>query len=114
MKITATFNDGEMSSIALTYKLNYDTAEEIKKSESSNHGALNTLSQDEGLGPDAYEATYSKLKDGLQLSLYATGSEIDSRALKYFMLDSLTSTSYSQEKVAQAYASQGLKCEISN
>ena len=114
MKITATFNDGEMSSIALTYKLNYDTAEEIKKSESSNHGALNTLSQDEGLGPDAYEATYSKLKDGLQLSLYATGSEIDRRSLKYFMLDSLTSTPYSQEKIAQAYANQGLKCEISN
>ncbi|MBQ2695118.1 hypothetical protein IJG04_00555, partial [Candidatus Saccharibacteria bacterium] len=102
MKITATFRDDDLNSISLTYKLNYDDAEEIKKSEATNHGALNTTSQDEGLGPDAYEATYSKLKDGLQLSLYATGSEIDSRALKYFMLDSLTSTSYSQEKVAQA------------
>ena len=114
MKITATFEDDELNTISLIYKLNYNDAEEIKKSESVNHAALGVRSQDDGLGPDAYEAKYSKLKDGLQLSLYASKDDIDSRALEYFLLNDLISTPYNQEKVAKIYAKQGLKCEANN
>lgn len=114
MKITGTFQDKELKTISLTYKLNYDDTEQVKQSEAANHGALNTLSQNEGLGPDAYEATYSKLKDGLQLSLYASGSEIDNRALKYFMLEDLTSKPYTMDQIAKVYANKGLNCKKSD
>lgn len=111
MKVTGTFQDDKLQSIALTYKLSYDSSDEIKKSESVNHGALGTLMQDEGLGVDAFQATYSKLKDGLQLSLYASGSEINDKALKYFMLEDLTSGSYSKDRITKIYASKGLDCQ---
>ena len=114
IKINASFESNELSSISLIYKLNYNSTEEISKSEAINHGALNTLSQNEGLGPDAYGAKYSKLGDGLQLSLYAVKNDIDDRALKYFMLENIDSTSYSQEKIAVAYTNKGLKCKIRN
>ena len=111
LSVNAIFKAHKLTSISLLYKLNYNSQEEIEKSEAVNHGALNLLSQGEGLGPDAFAAKYSKLKDGMQLSLYASGSDINEKALKYFMLSDLT-TPYTQEKVAKVYAGQGLNCEI--
>lgn len=111
MDITATFNNDELKSISLIYKLYYNDAELIAKSESVNHGALNTLSQNEGLGPDAFDAKFGKLKDSLQLSLYAAGSDINEKALKYFMLDSLNSKPYTQDKLMKVYTGQGFSCE---
>lgn len=110
MKINTIFKNDELSSISLTYKLGYNSVEEIRQSEAFNHATLNTISQNEGLGPDAYNATYSKLKDGLQLSLYATSSDIDDKALKYFMLEDLNSKPYNQNEIINTYTKQGLKC----
>lgn len=111
LKINVIFEADKIASISLIYKLNYNNEAETKKSESVNHGSLNTLSQNEGLGPDAFEAKYSKLSDGLQLSLFASGEEITTKALKYFMLEGLT-PSYTKEGVKEIYASQGLNCEV--
>lgn len=114
MKITAIFKNNDLNSISLIYKLNYDNVEEITQSEASNHASLNLTTQKDGLGPDAYNATYGKLNDGLQLSLYATGGDIDDKALRYFMLENLTSVPYSKDKIAKIYTNQGLKCETDN
>ena len=111
LKINAIFKSNKISSISLIYKLFYDNQADIDKSESINHAALNLLSQGEGLGPDVYDAKFSKLTDGLQLSLYASGNNITEKALKYFMLSDLTAP-YTQEKTARVYANKGLDCEI--
>jgi len=114
IKINAVFVDDELNSISLIYKLYYGSSEEVNKSESVNHAALNIISQSEGLGPDVFEATYSKLRDGLQLSLYASKSEINDKTLKYFMLEDLDGISYSREKIMDVYANKGLKCKAVN
>lgn len=111
IKINAVFDSDRLISISLVYKLKYSNQSEIRKSESVNHGALNISLQNEGFNPDAFEAKYSKLEDGLQLSLFASGDEISSKALKYFMLDGLT-PSYTQEDFRDIYVSQGFNCEI--
>lgn len=112
IEVTATFQDDELDSIALIYKLYYSDAEMIEKSESVNHGELNILSQDEGFGPDAFNATYGKLKDALQLSLFAKKDDLNNKAMKYFMLSKLNMTPYTQEKITKLYNEQGLDCEI--
>lgn len=110
LKITMTFNEKKLDTISLIYKLKYDDIDEVGKSESINHGKFNTTSQEDGLGPDAFGAVFSKLKETLQLSLYASDSDIDSKALKYFMLDNLASASYNLEKITDVYANLGLNC----
>lgn len=111
MEISATFKDKELETISLIYKLFYDDTKLINESESFNHAALNTLSQDEGLGPDAFDAKFSKLKDSLQLSLYVNSSNINNKSLKYFMLDSLNNKPYTQDMLSKAYTKQGFTCE---
>lgn len=111
LKVNATFENDSLSSISLIYKLTYQDEDKLKLSEAKNHYALNHISQGEGLGPDAYNAKYSKGQDSIQLSLYANKSEIESKTLKYFMLNKLTSTPYTQNQIIKAYAAQGLKCE---
>lgn len=111
MEVTATFRDDKLDSISLIYRLYYSDAKQIESSESINHAALNISSQGAGLGPDAYNAKYSKLKDSLQLSLYAEKDDINNKALPYFMLTKINVAPYTQDKVAKAYANQGFDCE---
>ena len=114
IRINASFEDDRLSSISLIYKLGYSNTEEIDKSEATNHAALNMSYQNDGLASDSYSAKYSKFKDGIQLSLYVTSDDIDNKALKYFILDGLTSVAYNREEIERIYIGKGLKCEMQN
>lgn len=114
MEITALFKDGDLDSISLVYKLDYEDEEKVKKSEAINHVALNNSFHDNGLEADALNATYSKLSDGMQLSLYAEGSNLNAKTLKYFLLKNMFNKPYSRDKITKTYTSQGLNCEARN
>ena len=115
LQINAVFKNDKLDSVSLMYKLVYDNKDLANKSESINHAAMNVSFGQNGLGADALGATYGKSKNNFQMSIYATDTDLNGQTLKYFMLDSDTEPEeYSQEKLAEAYNSQGLKCNIKN
>ena len=113
LKINAVFEDEKLTSISLIYKLDYDTEEEMKKSESVNHVAMSDNFADDGMEFDDLNSKYSFLDNSLQFSLYGRGDELNQKSLRYFMLlniydkDKLT-----KEKAAKTYNEKGLDCEI--
>lgn len=109
-KINAIFQDGVMSTISLIYSLYYNNSEQIVKSEAENHAALNLKMQNEGLGPDAFDANYAKLKDRLKLSLYAEAKKLNINTVKYFELDWVESGKYNMATVQANYEDRGFKC----
>ncbi|MBR5647656.1 hypothetical protein IKW73_01805 [Candidatus Saccharibacteria bacterium] len=111
LKITASFSNDELSSIYLKYFMAYDSADAIERSEATNHFHVSRMFENDGLAPAAYTSTYNQLDDGLQFSIYASGSEIDEYALKYFMLGGMINLSkYSMENVEKVYADGGISC----
>lgn len=111
-KIDVIFKDSVLSSLSLIYKLHYSSADEITVSEAFNHAAMNISFSNKGLGPDALNATYNKLKDNLQFSIYASGSELEDSALEYFMLNPEDKANYNDEFIANYYINMGMNCQI--
>ena len=114
LTINATFDEDSLSSISLLQKLFYDDAAQIKTSNSENHAAMNLKTQAEGLGPDAFDAHYSELSDGVETTLYAKANNIDQKTEKYFLLDGLAQDDYKIQKVLARYQNIGLNCQQKN
>ena len=89
-KINIVFSaNDKISSISLFYTLYYDSAESASGGESFNHAAMNKSFGANGLGHDAFSARYTTMEDGLsvQMSLFATSSDFDDAAKRYFLID---------------------------
>lgn len=112
LRINATFNRKALDSISIIYRLDYNSEEEIINSEAINHAKINLSFQESGLTADYLSATYGKLEKSLQFSLYGKGDDLNSKTLRYFMLDKLNDKSYTSERVAELYNKLGLNCEL--
>lgn len=112
VEINALFAKGELKSIALTYSLYYNDASSITASEAHNHAAMNKSFAANGLGKaDAYNAKYARMTDRMQLNLYATTSDFDGVAMKYFLLDNDALEPTTISDYQKAYEAKGLNCK---
>lgn len=113
-KINILFSKDSIRSIALTYSLYYGDATSIIASEAHNHAAMNISFGANNLGTDALNAKYAKLENRMQMNLYATNSEINNVALRYFLInidnDPTPDTVSSYKAI---YEDEGMNCEES-
>lgn len=115
LKVIATFADGILDNISLTYQLKYGDLVLAEKSDAKNQAAMNFSFGDDGFGPYAFDAKYSNINGVFQMTLYAESENLNDEALKYFLLDNLKDTqSYTQDSVTKAYINKGLNCTIKN
>ena len=113
LKINAVFNNDELESISLYYKLNYANEELARKSESVNHAAMNLSFYDDEMKTDDLNAKYSFVDNSFQMSIYAKKDELNEKSLRYFMLYNIYEVkSLTKEKMAKIYNEAGLNCEI--
>lgn len=111
LQINAIFDNNELYSISLVYRMTYDSDSKAERSEALNHAAMNNDFGINGLYADSYNASYSRINNNFQMNLYANGNMINDTAMRYFMLDNLSNNSdRTQAKVIQAYSDKGLKC----
>ena len=112
LKITANFRDDAIEAVSLVYILRYDNGEQVKDSESSNHADMNVSFGRDGLGADALNAHYSRLKDSMQMSLYAKESNLDLVTAKYFMIktDSQIDLPVTSSEYRKNYEEQSFVC----
>ncbi len=113
LRINATFKNNEINSISLIYYLKYSGDYSIREKEAVMHAAMNKAFDKYSLGADAFGATYSKIENGVQLSLYADKADINGISLGYFMLDNVSGV-YTRDKVTKQLTSKGLDCLINN
>ena len=109
LRVNAIFKNDKLSEVSLNYKLNYNDAKEIERSEANNHIAMNNAFKEDGLSVDSFRANYSRLSDGLQLSLYADVKDLNSVREKYFLLDGLNGN-YGIDGVKKQINKKGLDC----
>lgn len=110
-EINILFSKDKLKSIALIYSLYYNDSRNIIGSEAHNHAAMNESFGANSLNADAYNAQYAKLEDRMQMNLYATSNQVNSLALKYFLIDA--SDDYIPSTIANyktIYESNGMKC----
>lgn len=107
-QINATFNGGKLDSISLLRKANYANADIAKAENDILTAAMNTDFSENGMKAFALNATFSFSDEMTQMSLYANQADLNSRTMKYFMLDSFPAKI---DDYQEAYQSKGFKCE---
>lgn len=113
LKINAVFENENLSSISLLYKLNYDDKDALSFSEARNHAEMNEKFNIDGMNPDSLSAKYGIMNDGMQFSIYAKDNDVNEKTLKYFMLNNITEVNQlTKEKMSKVYNSAGLDCVI--
>lgn len=111
MTVKAIFKNDALYSIALTNMLYYSDIAKIDLSESENHAAVNLKSQAEGLGADVMDSKYSKLDNGMKMSMYALAKDVTSEAAKYLMLDVAPENGqYSLSLIKEIFTKKGFNC----
>ncbi len=113
-RINVVFDDDKPSVISLVHTLYYNNEKSIIDSENLNHINLNKNFSKDNLGFDALGLKFSKFADGLQMSLYAEGDELNNNSMKYFMLDNIADNSYNMESMQKFYEERGFECEVNN
>ena len=111
-KVNILFSKDKIKSISLSYSLYYNDEEKIIGSEAHNHAAMNISFGKNSMGADALNANYAKLEDKMRMSLYASGSDITTITLKYFLIN----TESIPDKITDyedIYKDKGFKCETS-
>ena len=110
-KLNLIFSRDELKSISLVYNLSYSSLNSSTASKAHNHAAMNISFGKDGLNADNYSAVYSESETGLQMSLYATGSDLKSSVFKkYFFLEGDTIAN-SPDTYQRAYESRGFTCK---
>lgn len=113
LRINAIFEDNQLNSVSLMYKLNYNDQETLSFSEARNHVEVNESFKNDGLNYDALNAKYGIMSDGIQFSIYAKDNNINEKTLKYFMISSIYDISKIDiEKMSKSYNDKGLNCII--
>ena len=90
MRIVMAFWGDEIDSVSLQYELRYESRDAALRSEAVNHAAMNNSFQNEGLQPDAFDASYGVLSDMFKFGLFVRGDEMDETAMKYLLADGRT------------------------
>ena len=105
--------DGEIPrTLSLQQVLYYNDIESIKRSEAENHAIMNNSFDNDGLGADAVNATYSLLSNGMRFGLYGVYEKMSEIEMKYFLLEGVEQ--YDSETLKSAYEKMGLRCIDSN
>lgn len=110
LKIDIIFENEKVSSASLVYMLYYQDVESITESDAENHASMNINFSKDGLEADALNANFSKLSDGLKMSLYANIEDINDVTSKYFLLDYFDN-GYTIKNIQRVYESKGLICK---
>lgn len=110
LKIDIIFENEKVSSASLVYMLYYQNVESITESDAENHASMNINFSKDGLEADALNANFSKLSDGLKMSLYANIEDINDVTSKYFLLDYFDK-GYTIKNIQRIYESKGLICK---
>lgn len=110
LKIDIIFENEKVSSASLVYMLYYQDVESITESDAENHASMNINFSKDGLEADALNANFSKLSDGLKMSLYANIEDINDVTSKYFLLDYFDK-GYTIKNIQRVYESKGLICK---
>ena len=110
LKIDIIFENEKVSSASLVYMLYYQDVESITESDAENHASMNINFSKDGLEADALNANFSKLSDGLKMSLYANIEDINDVTSKYFLLDYFDK-GYTIKNIQRIYESKGLICK---
>lgn len=111
-KVNAVFVKKQLSSISLTYSLYYNSEEKINTSEAKNHANFNLSSQENGLGANIFNLHFTKLKDRLEIRMYAESKDITDKSSEYLLLRN--TSNLSQSAVEKNYTDKGFKCKSSN
>lgn len=108
-KITAIYSGEDFKSIALFQTMYYDDESLVKGSEAQNHAAMNISFGESGLEANAFSAAYSMQDDKMEMSLYATNSDFNTNAGKYFLANGYSYKS-AIDKLEKNYEDQGFEC----
>ena len=108
-RIVVSFEGEKIKSASLQQMLYYDDSDLIKQSEGENRAAMNMSFSENGLDPDALDANYAKLKDGIKISFYGSFERDGKTGMKYFLLDE--SKEYNINSAKQSYEALGMNCE---
>lgn len=103
-------NDG-MESISLIQTMYYPNIEESHTSKIINHSDMNMSFGKAGLSADAFNATYSEQSDKMVMTLYATKSEYNEIAAKYFLVNGTNKKSTIND-FTEVLNSEGFNCTI--
>jgi hypothetical protein len=107
-RINATFKGNKIESISLIHKMAYEDPTTLKKSEASNHAAMNN-SFGNILGADALGVTYDTANGEFQMTLYATKGELNEHSRKYFLFEVPLAN---MQEYVDHYERQGFKCVV--
>jgi len=113
-EVILVFSDGKLDKLSFAHTLYYSDDAEAKKSESINHAAFNTATQEAGLGPDILTAHYSTSSNNLRLTLHADIEDINAKNVKYLLLDGVSGNNYTKSNVQNNYKNNGFKCNEVN
>ena len=115
LQINVSLDKNELKTISLAYTLNYDSADEIDKSEAKNHAAMNKQFAEDELGHDQFGSNYAKLSDGVKYTIVADADEVYNKGgAKYFLLSEAGDPPFSSDAIVKAYRQKGIKCEKNN
>ncbi len=112
LKVNVVFKGNGLDTIALIYKLYYNDTKKITDSENLNRVAMSKNFDNDGLEFGALGSQYSKAKDLLQFSLYASGDQINNVSVKYFMSSGAEEGVDLLGSMRREYESKGLKCVV--
>ena len=116
LKIVTNFYNNKANAISLTYELFYNNTQQVTASEAHNHAAMNISFGKDGLGADAFNASYSKMENSMKMSLYINADNIEPISAKYFMLntDSTDNLPNTIQEYKTNYEEQGFICNLNN
>lgn len=112
-KISALFNNNELSSISLLYALYYSDSELIETSRTINSAQLNVFYSKDGLPANSFSKSVSSSNATVIISLYADKANFNNKTSKYFMADNLGEKS-SPEDFEKLYTEKGFTCRDNN
>ena len=111
LKINALFNDEEqLSTIHLTYTLEYSTEKEAASAEAISHADFNRALGKAGFSAGKFNNKFTILENKLVISLYGTSSDLTEYAGDFFMINSQDSMPKTLSEYRQNYEAQGFSC----
>ena len=112
-KIIVIFDNNKLGSISLTHTMYYNDAKSIEDSENQNHVALNLDFGKNGIESDGLNSSYAQLSDNMRMSLNVTGSELNNKTYKYFLINT-DAADIDVATLENNYKAQGFTCKQTN
>ena len=112
LKINALFSGKEkLSTIYLTYTLNYSTESEAISVEAISHADFNRKLGKAGFSAGKFNNKFTILKDRLVISLYGTASDLTEYTGEFFMVNEKETFPTTLEEYKENYERQGFACK---